>query len=171
MPVKINWSMLMATVCPNIGGWIDSYFVKKNISWYESLKKPKYIPPNWVFGPVWTTIYCTVGYSSYLVWRDGGGFEGAAVPLSVYGLNLALNWSWTPLFFETHNIKLALYEIAALWISTAAVGVVFFHVNPTAGYLIIPYVMWNSFAATFNYVIYRDNKQPPAIEKAEGKKN
>ncbi|XP_011694945.1 PREDICTED: translocator protein [Wasmannia auropunctata] len=171
MPVKMNWPMLMATISPNVGGWIGGFITRKNINWYETLKKPKFIPPNWVFAPVWTTLYCTMGYSSYLVWRDGGGFEGAAVPLSVYGLNLALNWSWTPLFFGARNIKWALYEIAALWVSTAAVGVVFYHVSPAAGYLIIPYVVWNSFAAAFNYFIYRDNKQLPAVEKAEGKKH
>jgi len=65
----------------------------------------------------------------------------------------------------------ALYEIAALWVNTAAVGIVFYHVNPVAGFLIIPYVVWNSFAAAFNYVIYRDNKQLPVVEKTEGKKN
>ncbi|XP_011873922.1 PREDICTED: translocator protein [Vollenhovia emeryi] len=158
MPVRINWPMLAATVCPNIGGWVGGLITQKNISWYESLVKPKYTPPNWVFGPVWTTLYCTMGYASYLVWRDGGGFEAAAVPLGIYGLNVALNWSWTPLFFGAHKIKLALYEHVAVWTSTVAVGIAFYHTKPIAGYLIIPYIVWETAAILMNYCIYRDNK-------------
>lgn len=168
MPVSISWPVVVAVVHPNIGGWIGGYITRRNINpWYQSLKKPNWTPPNWAFGPVWTSLYCTMGYSSYLVWRDGGGFEGASLPLAVYGMNLALNWSWTPLFFGAHNIKLALYEIVALWGSTVAVAITFYKVNSTAGYLIIPYLAWNSLAMALNYTIYRDNKQS-AIE--DGKK-
>ncbi|GAB1861402.1 Translocator protein [Camponotus japonicus] len=169
MPVRINWPLLTATVCPNIGGLVSGFITQQNISWYETLNRSKIIPPNWLFAPVWTTLYCTMGYSSYLVWRDAGGFQEAAVPLSVYGINLALNWSWSPLFFGTHNIKWALYEIVALSVSTATLGIVFYNVNPVAGYLIIPYFVWTCLATTFNYVIYRDNKQLSA-EKTEEKK-
>ncbi|XP_066595911.1 translocator protein [Prorops nasuta] len=172
MPVKISWPIVVATIHPNIGGLIGGYITRQNLNpWYQSLKKPSWTPPNWAFAPIWTSIYCTIGYSSYLVWRDGPGFEGATIPLALYGVNLALNWSWTPIFFGAHNIKLALYEILVLWGSTAAMGIAFYHINHTAGYLTIPYFAWTSLAAMLNYVIYKDNKSSssPAIEQTKTK--
>lgn len=158
MPAKTCGLAATGMICPNIGGWIGGYIAKKNMPWYESLKKPSWTPPNWMYGPIWTSVYSGIGYSSYMVWRDCGGFSGAALPLSVYGLNLSLNWAWTPIFFGTHNIKLALCEIALLWGSTVALGIVFYQAKPLAGYLILPYLIWTSFAAALNYVLYRDNK-------------
>ncbi|XP_012526717.1 translocator protein isoform X2 [Monomorium pharaonis] len=147
----------------------QDYFIRRKTS-RNSLNKPKYTLPNWLFPPGWIITYCTMGYSSYLVWRDGGSFEEVAVPFGVYGLNLILNWSWTPLFFEVRKIKWSLYHIVALWVSTAALGIVFYSINPTAGYLIIPNVVWNSYIVVYSYGIYRDNKQLLAVEKAEEKK-
>ncbi|XP_032686390.1 translocator protein isoform X2 [Odontomachus brunneus] len=165
MPVRINWPAVVATVIPNAGAFVVSYFVRKNMHWYESLKKPSWMPPAWSFGPVWTGLYSTLGYSSYIVWRDGGGFEGAHLPLTTYVFNIILNWSWVPLFFGTRRIKWALYENAALCINTAALLILFHEVNPIAGYLNIPYLCWNTFAVTLNYFIYRDNKQIPDDEE------
>lgn len=170
MPGKISCSLVAAVIHPNIGGWAGAYFTRRSMKpWYESLKKPTWTPPRWAFAPVWTTLYCTMGYSSYLVWRDGGGFKEAMIPLSIYGTNLILNWSWTPIFFGLRKIEWALYEVILLWGSTVAMGVAFYNVNPLAGCLIIPYLAWNTLAAALNYAIYRDNK--PSIEAAaDGKK-
>lgn len=169
MPVKVSLPMIVGVVHPNIGGWIGAYVVRKNLNpWYSSLKKPSWTPPNYMFGPVWTSLYCTMGYSSYLVWEECGGFKEAALPLSIYGINLVMNWAWTPIFFGMHNIKLALYEIILLWGSTAAMGIAFYRVNPIAGLLIIPYFAWGTLATALNYVIYRDN--PNAQNALEGKK-
>ncbi|XP_017887314.1 translocator protein [Ceratina calcarata] len=169
MPVKVSLPLVIGIIHPNIGGWASSYLTRKNLKpWFESLKRPAWAPPNWAFAPVWTTLYCTMGYSSYLVWRDGGGFREAAVPLAIYGTNLILNWSWPPLFFGLHKIKLALYEIVVLWGSTAVLGVAFYNVNPLAGYLIVPYLAWTTLATALNYTIYRDNRE--SIEAADEKK-
>ncbi|XP_001607853.1 translocator protein [Nasonia vitripennis] len=159
MPVRISWPVVVATVHPNLGGWAGGIITRKNINpWYESLKKPTWTPPKWAFAPIWTTIYCSMGYASHLVLRDSGSWENAALPLSIYGANLALNWAWTPIFFGAHQVKWALYEIIALWGTTAALGIVFYRVNQTAGLLIAPYLAWNTLAAALNYVIYRDNE-------------
>ncbi|EFN88340.1 translocator protein [Harpegnathos saltator] len=170
MPVNINWPAVMATAIPNFGSVTTGYFVKRNIHWFESLKKPSWMLPAWSIGPMWTGFYCTLGYSSYMVWRDGGGFEGACAPLTIYASNIILNWSWVPLFFGTRRIKWALYENAALCINTAALLLTFHDVNPTAAYLNIPYLCWSIYAVAVNYFIYRENKQIPADEKVADEK-
>lgn len=96
-----------AVVLPNIGGVANGIITSRNIkSWFDGLNHPSFRPPNYVFGPVWTTLYCGMGYGSYLVYKQGGGFSGPAkFPLMLYGAQLALNWAWSPIFFHYHELK------------------------------------------------------------------
>ncbi|XP_049677618.1 translocator protein isoform X3 [Accipiter gentilis] len=94
------------TLLPHAGGFLGSKVTKKEIPvWYESLQKPSWCPPNWVFAPVWGTLYTSMGFGSYLVWKELGGFsEKSVVPLGLYAGQLALNWAWTPVFFGAHKM-------------------------------------------------------------------
>lgn len=76
MPSEINWIAIGAIILPNIGGWIGGLVSASNFPWYEHLIKPEWRPPNWAFGPIWTILYSAIGYASFLVWTDGGGFNG-----------------------------------------------------------------------------------------------
>lgn len=169
MPVCKSWPMAVGIMIPNIGGMVSGYLsMDPKDPWYRSLNRPPWTPPNWVFGPAWTALYSAYGYSSYVVWRDGGGFEGAAVPLGIYGVSLALNYTWTPLFFGAHQIKLAFYEIIAVLGSAAATVFAFYKVNPVAAYMNIPLLAWTSFATVLNYKIYRMNL--PAVTAGDESK-
>ena len=91
---------------PLLGGFLSGRSTSNSIrDWYEKLKLPSYRPPNWLFAPVWTSIYTCMGVSSYLIWREGG-FEEQALPLAVFGGQLLLNFAWSPLFFGQHRIGL-----------------------------------------------------------------
>ena len=128
-------------------------------TWYKGLKKPWFNPPNWIFGPVWSLLYICMGTSSFLVWSQGG-FSAQALPLAVYGAHIAFNAAWTPLFFAAKRMDLAFVDIALMWGSLASSIYLFYPVNRTAAFLLVPYLAWVSFAALLNYKIWRLNLKP-----------
>ncbi|KAM8718121.1 hypothetical protein ACLKA7_004774 [Drosophila subpalustris] len=158
-----------AVILPNLGSIVNGRLTRNNLkNWYENLKHPSFRPPNWLFAPVWTSLYAGMGYASYLVWRDGGGFNGdAQLPLIAYSAQLALNWAWTPIFFGKHSIKGGLIDIVALTATAGACGVLFYRVNKTAGLLFLPYMAWLGFATALNYAVLKLN--PTEEQKTEEK--
>ena len=124
--------------------------------WYRSLRKPSFTPPGWVFGPVWTVLYACMGVAAWLVWRRRG-FARGAVPLGLFGLQLALNAAWTWLFFGLHSPALALADLIALWVAIVATLGAFWRVSRPAGLLMAPYLAWSTFAAVLNLAIWRLN--------------
>ena len=119
-------------------------------AWYSSLSKPGWTPPSWVFGPVWTALYVMMGVASYRVWRAGGS-------LRLYIVQLALNFAWSLIFFKAHDLGLATVDIAALWVAVAATTIQFWRVDPVAGYLMLPYLAWTSYASTLTVAMYARN--------------
>ncbi len=124
--------------------------------WYASLQKPTWNPPAWVFGPVWTTLYTMMAVSAWLVWKRGG-FVAQRKPLALFLTQLVLNAAWTPLFFGLHLIGLAFAEMILLWLAIATTLVAFRPVNPTAAWLLVPYLAWVSFAAVLNGALWNLN--------------
>jgi len=125
--------------------------------WYESLRLPSWRPPNWVFGPVWTVLYVMIAVAAWLVWRERGA-DGAAEALAVWAVQLALNATWTGLFFGLHRPGLAFAEIVVLALAVAATIVLFARVSPPAALLLVPYFGWVCFAALLNGAIWNLNR-------------
>jgi tryptophan-rich sensory protein len=122
--------------------------------WYERLVKPSWRPPDWLFAPVWTVLYLMIAIAGWMVWRKAG----VSQPLFFYLLQLVLNAAWTPIFFGAHRIGAAFFDIVLLWVSTILTIVYFYPVNALAAWLLVPYLIWVSFAATLNYAIWRLNR-------------
>ncbi len=124
--------------------------------WYRKLNKPGWNPPNSIFAPVWTLLYLLMAASAWLVWRRFG-IGAALVPLSLFVLQLLLNAAWTWLFFGRHQIRSALIDIIALWILILATLLSFWRLDMLAGILLLPYLLWVSFATVLNWSIWRKN--------------
>ncbi len=122
--------------------------------WYEALAKPAWNPPNWLFGPAWTTLYALMALAAWKVWIAVRRIDLALV---LYGLQLLLNALWSWLFFGLQRIDLALAEILALWLLVLATLVLFWRRDRLAGMLMIPYLLWLSFAAALNLAIWQLN--------------
>lgn len=125
-------------------------------TFYMELNRPTWAPPAWLFGPVWTLLYIMMGVASWLVWRRAG-WSGARTALSLYLLQLALNALWTWLFFVTHTGALAFIEIIVLWALIIATIGAFRRVSPTAAALLLPYLLWVSFASVLTFAMWRLN--------------
>ncbi|MFP8962557.1 TspO/MBR family protein [Streptomyces nanhaiensis] len=119
---------------------------------YESLDRPAWAPPPWLFGPVWTVLYALIGISAWLVWRARGA--RARAELGLWGVQLLLNAVWTPLFFGARQYGLAFADISLLLAAAGATAVAFHRVRPAAGYLLAPYLLWTAFAAALNLSIW-----------------
>jgi len=124
--------------------------------WYAGLHKPAWNSPAWIFGPVWTVLYLMMGVAAWLVWREGG-WKIRQGPLGLFLGQLLLNAIWTPLFFGMQQMGLALIDIALLWLSLGATLIAFWRVSRPAGWLLVPYLAWVSFAAVLNFTLWRMN--------------
>jgi benzodiazapine receptor len=124
--------------------------------WYDSLRKPAWRPPNWLFGPAWTVLYAMIAVAGWLVWTTAGPGE-RLVPMSVYGLQLVLNAVWSGIFFGMKRMKLALGEMALLWLSIAVNIAVFWPVHKVAALMLVPYLAWVSFAFMLNRALVKLN--------------
>ncbi|OWA53050.1 putative Translocator protein [Hypsibius exemplaris] len=162
---EVLTEILPAVVVPNIGGILGALLIAKDIkTWYNKLKKPSWSPPNWIFGPAWTTLYICMGISSWMIYKSGGGFGGkAGFPLVLYGTQLVLNWLWSPIFFKAHRPGVALVEIIVLWLNVAACISSFHPINKTAAHLLLPYLAWLSLATALNYSIWKNNPNASRI--------
>ncbi|MFO1149009.1 MAG: TspO/MBR family protein [Alsobacter sp.] len=125
--------------------------------WYERLAKPWWRPPNWLFGPAWTVLYTMIAISGWLVWRKAG-FAGAAVPLAIYGVQLALNAVWSGIFFGMRRMDLAFYELCLLWLSILATILGFATVHSGAAWMLVPYLAWVTFAGILNWTMWQLNR-------------
>jgi benzodiazapine receptor len=137
--------------------WVGSWVTRPAIpGWYAGLVKPSWTPPSWVFGPVWISLYILMGVAAWLVWRRGG-FTAATLPLALFLVQLALNALWSPLFFGLKMPGVALADIVLLWLAILATLVSFWGVSATAGWFLVPYLLWVSYAAALNFAIWRAN--------------
>lgn len=124
--------------------------------WYQALAKPSWTPPAWIFGPVWTVLYGMMAMAAWLIWKRCDQKIGT-VPISLFLFQLALNAIWSPLFFGLHRVDIALIDIVLLWVVVAATVWVFLRRDLTAGLLLIPYLLWITFATGLNFAIWRLN--------------
>jgi benzodiazapine receptor len=142
-----------------LAGFIGSFFTTPKIpGWYASLEKPSFNPPSWLFGPVWTALYILMGIALYLVWRKGLAARGVKVALLVFLLQLVLNAFWSFAFFGAQSPLAGLVVIIALWATIVATIAAFAPLSRGAAVLLVPYILWVSFAAILNTSIYFLNR-------------
>lgn len=150
-----------------LAGWLIVSFIAAGIGaaasvqagpFYAQLVRPEWAPPAWVFGPVWTALYVLMGVAAWLVWRVGG-FRAARPALTLFLVQLALNALWSWLFFGWHLGVLAFADVLLLWVMIVATLVAFWRIRPLAGALLVPYLLWVSFASVLNYSVWQLNPQ------------
>lgn len=135
-----------------IGGWMTTVG-----PWYENLTKPRWTPPNWAFGPAWAVILGLAACSSVLAWNSTSGGGEQLFVLILFGINIVLHMLWSPLFFNLRRPDWALYEIPFLWLSILALMIGLAPVSSKASWLLLPYLLWVTFAAFLNLTIVRLN--------------
>ena len=156
--MKINFARLIAAVliC-EAAGILGSIFTETGAgSWYSQLIKPEFNPPNWVFAPVWTLLYLLMAASIYILWEKKGSAD-ANHAIAAFSLQLFLNFLWSFLFFGLQSPLLGLVCIALLWAAIIATIYYSWRVSRPAALLLIPYILWVSFAAVLNYSIFALN--------------
>lgn len=149
--------LIVSIAIPVATGLIAGWFTAQSVdTWYATLQRPSFAPPNAVFGPVWTVLYVLMGISLYIIWRLPASPQKEKA-LFIFGLQLACNFLWSFLFFYLHNPAVALVDIVILWILIWVMLVRFYRLKPLAAWLNIPYMLWVSFATALNAAFWHLN--------------
>ena len=150
---KILKLVVSILVCQGAGA-VGSLFTSPAISgWYATLQKPSFNPPNWVFAPVWTTLFLLMGIALYLVWISGAESKKKRTAILIFAVQLILNIFWSVLFFGLQSPLYAFIEIIILWLAILITIISFYKISKPAAYLLLPYILWVSFAAVLNFSI------------------
>jgi len=148
------YKLIISLAIPLIFGYLGSVFTSKSVnSWYLTLKKPSFNPPNWIFAPVWTFLFILMGLSFYLIWRKVYSREKRSA-FFVYFIQLFLNLLWSLFFFGLKNPFLGLLDIVLLLIFILINIYLFYRISKVSAYLLLPYLLWVSFASILNFSIF-----------------
>lgn len=151
--------LIISIALPLAIGAVGSYFTIPEISgWYQTINKPSWNPPNWIFGPVWTTLYVLMGIALYLVWKTPNSIGNKTIAVSLFIIQLGLNFLWSVIFFSLHQPGWAFVEIILLWIFILLTIFSFSPINKISAWLLVPYICWVSFAMILNHAIWQLNK-------------
>jgi tryptophan-rich sensory protein len=146
--------LIIALVVPLSVGAIAGLFTADAIpDWYASLNRPSFNPPNWLFGPVWTTLYTIMGISLFLIWKQNPSKQRNQA-IAFFFFHLFLNFCWSFIFFYFKMIGAAFVEIILLWTSIVGTLILFYRIKPVAAYINIPYLVWVTFASVLNGAYY-----------------
>jgi tryptophan-rich sensory protein len=153
--IKLASSIAICFLAAGIG---SIFTVSAIPSWYATLVKPSFSPPNYLFGPVWTILYIMMGISLYIIWNKGIKNKNVKAALYIFGIQLILNTIWSPVFFGAHALFLALIIIIALWFYIVKTIKAFAKIDKLASYLLYPYLAWVSFASILNFSVWFLNR-------------
>jgi benzodiazapine receptor len=155
MTVRDAWALAAFLVACFLAALVGGRATVASVgSWYPTLVKPAWGPPSWLFGPVWTLLYAMMAVAAWLVWRHAGW--NAA--LLLFGVQLLLNVAWSFCFFAWRSPLAGLVDIVALWFAILATVLCFLRIDRVAGWLMIPYLAWVTFATALNFAIWRLNR-------------
>ena len=156
----MNWMRLLASVAAcQLAGILGAFFTRAAIpSWYGLLKKPSFTPPSWLFGPAWISLYLLMAVAAYLVWQKGLTTTGVRTALGVFIFQLLLNALWSPVFFGLRSPLAGMIVIVLLWLAIVLTIALFFKISRPAALLLLPYVLWVSYASALNISIYFLNR-------------
>lgn len=154
-----QWTCLIVfiAICLGAGGLGAMVTTPEIDGWYRTITKPSWNPPDYVFGPVWTTLFVLMAIAAWIVWKPAG-LQNAKTPLALFAVQLALNVAWSWVFFGMHQPGWAFVEIVVLWLAIVATTVAFFRCSKMAGCLLFPYLAWVSFAGILNFMIWQLNR-------------
>lgn len=154
---KFITTLFICLLLPLLIGGISGYATSSAIhSWYISLQKPSFNPPNYLFGPVWSFLYLLMGVSLFVIWSSSHGKKRSDA-LRIFAIQLFLNFLWSFLFFKFNLLGVALVDILLIWVSILTMIILFSRVSKFAAYLQIPYLLWVTFATTLNGAIWMLN--------------
>ena len=151
---------LMCSVCLCLlTGFLGSFATMDSVkAWYVNLSRPSFTPPDWAFGVVWPILYVMMGVSAFLIWGKGLDKREVRTAMGLFILQLVLNGLWTPIFFGLHMIGFALVDIVLLWAAILITILAFRRISKTAAYLLVPYILWVSFAVALNGALWLLNR-------------